>query len=193
MPKKPKSSVNKTAAIILIIILTVSFLIQPPLIKLLLSFIFFIGAVVFISLKLYLKYGREVQVPHPTMDEVDRMPGKAFEHYVAELMVYRGFQTQVTKGSGDLGVDIVALHGRLRYAVQCKRYSKDISRTAVSDAVGGVKSYKCQVPVVVTNRYFTKGAKELARANKCVLIDRDILAQWIDDYRYQRPIQRLLN
>ena len=37
--------------------------------------------------------------------------------------------------------------------------------------------------MVVTNNYFTKGAKELAQSTACKLIDRDSLAQWILDYR----------
>src|SRR5450759_1045006 len=41
-----------------------------------------------------------------TMDDVDNMPGLMFEDYVAKLMEHQGYSTQVTPGTGDLGVDI---------------------------------------------------------------------------------------
>jgi hypothetical protein len=37
--------------------------------------------------------------------------------------------------------------------------------------------------MVVTNSYFTRGAKQLAHSTGCELIDRDILAEWILDYQ----------
>lgn len=117
------------------------------------------------------------------LDDVDGMPGHAFEHYVASLLAHQGYKTTVTKGSGDLGVDIVARKNGASFAVQCKRYSNDLSRDSVSDAVAGKMHYECGEAMVVTNRYFTSGAKQLAQSTGCHLIDRDQLAQWITSFR----------
>jgi HJR/Mrr/RecB family endonuclease len=117
------------------------------------------------------------------MSDVDNMNGLDFEQYVAVLFRHRGYTARVTKASGDLGVDIILEKDGIRYGVQVKRYSKPVSRLAVSDAVGGLKHYKCQGAIVVTNNYFTRDALELARSNNCQLVDRDLLADWISDFQ----------
>jgi hypothetical protein len=114
------------------------------------------------------------------LKEVDAMSGERFEHLVARLLSRQGYHAKVTKLSGDLGVDVVARRGAERIAVQAKRYSEPVSRTAVSDAVGGMKTYNCNSSMVVTNNYFTKGAQQLAKDNECRLVDRDTLATWIE-------------
>jgi restriction system protein len=114
--------------------------------------------------------------------DVDSMTGANFENYVALLLRHRGLKAQVTRASNDFGVDIVAEKNKLKYAVQVKRYSKSVSRRAVSDAVGGKSYYKCNATMVVTNNFFTAGAKELARSAKCELVDRNQLAEWIVDF-----------
>ncbi|MCW3094482.1 MAG: putative endonuclease distantly related to archaeal Holliday junction resolvase and Mrr-like [Chthonomonadaceae bacterium] len=117
------------------------------------------------------------------LDDVDGMDGRTFEHYVAKLLQSQGYKTTVTQASGDLGVDIVAERDGVRYAIQCKRYSNQIPRTAVSDAVAGAAHYRCTEMMVVTNNYFPAGAVQLARANRCTLVDRNGLAQWVTQYQ----------
>jgi HJR/Mrr/RecB family endonuclease len=117
--------------------------------------------------------------------DVDMMPGHTFEHYIAQVMEHQGYKTNATKGSGDLGVDIVAQKDGVRYAVQCKRYGSNISRTAISDAVAGKQHYDCTHAMVVTNQYFTPGAVELATSTQCILIDRITLATWVTHFQKQ--------
>jgi DNA segregation ATPase FtsK/SpoIIIE-like protein len=111
--------------------------------------------------------------------EIDSMDGLAFEHFVANLMSNRGFSVEVTKGSGDLGVDIKATNHQGRFAVQVKRYNQPVSRRAVSDAVAGRDHYGFDFAMVVTNNYFTPDAKKLAESNSCVLIERSDLEEWM--------------
>ncbi len=115
--------------------------------------------------------------------DIDRMDGHTFEQYVARLLNAQGYQVMHTGHSGDLGVDIVAQQSALKYAIQVKRQKDAVSRRAVSDAVAGMAQYGCNAAMVVTSGYFTPGAKELARSNRCVLIDRDKLAEWILEFQ----------
>ncbi len=115
--------------------------------------------------------------------DIDRMDGQTFEQYVARLLSARGYHVIHTGHSGDLGVDIVAQQSALKYAIQVKRQTDTVSRRAVSDAVAGMAQYGCNAAMVVTSGYFTPGAKELARSNRCVLIDRDQLAEWILEFQ----------
>jgi restriction system protein len=117
------------------------------------------------------------------LEDIDNMSGHAFEQYVARLLQDQGYRATLTKGSGDFGVDIVAQKNGARYAVQCKRQRKVVSRRAISDAVAGKHYYDCSEAMVVTNSYFTPGAIELARSTRCILVDRDKLAEWIAEFR----------
>ena len=83
-------------------------------------------------------------------------------------------------GSGDHGADIIAEKEGVRYAVQCKCYSHDLGNTPVQEIFAAKEMYDCHVPVVMTNRYFTKGAKELAAKTKVLLWDRDVLKSMIE-------------
>ncbi len=117
------------------------------------------------------------------LSNIDNMEGIEFEKYVAWLLEQKGYQqVEVTKGSGDFGVDIVASYAGEKYAIQVKRYSSNISRRAVSDAVAGKDHYYCSSAMVVTNSYFTKQAKVFAESVNCELVDRDILIDWIQDF-----------
>ena len=78
------------------------------------------------------------------MGEIDAMDGHAFEQYVASLLVNEGYSdVEVTRGSGDFGVDIVAHRDDVRVAIQVKRHASNISRHAITDAVAGKKHYGC--------------------------------------------------
>jgi restriction system protein len=117
------------------------------------------------------------------ISQIDTMDGIVFELYVAELLRHRGWSVNLTKASGDLGVDLIAHQGDNKYSVQCKRYSKNVSRRAVSDAVAGRNHYGCQFAMVITNSWFTKGAYDLAKSNNCELVDRAKLTEWIMDFQ----------
>lgn len=56
--------------------------------------------------------------------EIDLMEGHDFEYYCAELLRQQGFlEVEVTRGSGDYGIDILAEKDGVTYAIQCKRYT----------------------------------------------------------------------
>jgi restriction system protein len=112
--------------------------------------------------------------------DVDHMDGLDFEQYVCRLMERQGYRdVHNVRGSADFGVDVIATWTGIRYAVQVKRYKGNVSRRAISDAVAGKYHFNCDAAMVVTNSYFTKGAKELAQSTNCTLIDRDRLTDWI--------------
>lgn len=117
------------------------------------------------------------------ISQIDSMDGISFERYVARLLQFQNYRTEFTPASGDLGIDIVANKNGQRYAVQCKRQSSSVSRRAVSDAVAGRPHYKCSHAMVITNSWFTRGAKTLAQSTGCRLVDREILTEWILDYQ----------
>ena len=112
----------------------------------------------------------------------DNMDGHTFEHYCAEILSKNGFEdVKVTPGSGDQGIDVLARKDGIFYGIQCKCYSTDIGNKAVQEAYAGKTFYGCHVSVVLTNRHFTKSAKELADSNHVLLWDREELEHLISN------------
>ncbi len=109
---------------------------------------------------------------------VDLMEGIEFEHWCANLLTDLGYSNvSVTQSSGDQGVDVLAEKDGIKYAIQCKCYSKDLGNTPVQEILAGKQFYHCHVGAVMTNQYFTKGAKDLAAETGVLLWDRD----WIEN------------
>ena len=88
------------------------------------------------------------------------MDGHEYEYACAQYLKRNGFtKVQVTKASGDQGIDIIATKEK-KYGIQCKYYSGAVGNKAVQEAYAGSKFYGCDVAVVMTNNTFTKSAKE---------------------------------
>lgn len=114
-------------------------------------------------------------------NKFDYMEGHDFEEYCAVLLKNIGYQNvEVTKGSNDNGIDILATLGGVKYGIQCKCYSSDIGVKAIQEAYAGAKYYNCHVPVVLTNQYFTRQAQELADRTNVLLWDRSHLIVLVD-------------
>lgn len=104
------------------------------------------------------------------------MEGQDFEYYCAELLRRRGFQSvEVTKGSGDFGIDILAEKDGVSYGIQCKCYDGPVGVHAVQEAYAGKDYYDLMVGVVMTNQYFTEPAVKAAKKLKIMLWDRDYI------------------
>lgn len=83
--------------------------------------------------------------------DIDLMEGHDFEYYCAELLKRRGFQdVEVTKGSGDYGIDILAEKEGVTYAIQCKCYAAPVGVKAVQEAYAGRDYYDRMVGAVLT-------------------------------------------
>ena len=109
-------------------------------------------------------------------EDVDLMEGHEFEYYCAELLKKCGFQgVEVTKGSGDYGVDILAEKEGVTYAIQCKCYTAPVGVKAVQEAYAGRDYYDRMVGAVITNQYFTRPAVDAAKKLKILLWDRGFL------------------
>lgn len=107
---------------------------------------------------------------------LDNMEGLEFEYYCADLLAENGFiEVEVTKGSGDYGIDILAEKDGVTYAIQCKRYTGLVGVKAVQEAYAGRDYYDRMVGAVMTNQYFTKSAAQAARKLKILMWDRDYI------------------
>ncbi|MDE6892867.1 MAG: restriction endonuclease [Lachnospiraceae bacterium] len=105
-------------------------------------------------------------------DAFEDMDGHEFEYFCADLLEQRGFvEVEVTRGSGDYGIDILAEKDGVTYAVQCKRYMAPVGVKAIQEAYAGRDYYDRMVGAVMTNQYFTAPAVEAAKKLKILLWD----------------------
>lgn len=141
-------------------------------ISILLIFLFLAGALYVVR---RVRYGRRAE----TMDE---MEGHEFEYFCADLLEKQGFtEVEVTRGSGDFGVDILAEKDGVTYAVQCKRYHGPVGVDAVLKTYAGRDYYGRMVGAVMTNQYFTSPAVEAAGKLRILLWDRGFVDSMMEE------------
>jgi restriction endonuclease Mrr len=130
------------------------------------------------------KYTDRLSKPH-TLSTLREIDPYEFEELVAKIWRKQGWDAQVTSGSTDRGVDVVATKEDAfetrRHLIQVKRHgentrvgSEDIQRYA------GLYARRDEEPdavFVVTSNRFTKQAKEVAKNRDVRLVDCDDLYQ----------------
>ena len=112
----------------------------------------------------------------------EEMDGHDFEFFCADLLRKRGFEeVEVTRGSGDYGIDILAEKEGITYAIQCKRYAGPVGVKAIQEAYAGRDYYDRMVGAVLTNQYFTTPAVEAAKKLKILLWDGGYLESMMEE------------
>lgn len=123
-------------------------------------------------------------------EQLRGMDGVEFEHWVADLFRRAGFLVNVTKVSGDHGIDLLAsLPGRL-IAVQCKRWDGTVGEPIVRDLYGAMTAVNAHSGCLVTTGSFTAQAHQFAKGKPLSLLDFDsvmeavrspnVLRQWFN-------------
>ena len=167
-----------TSVVIVIALYTLTPLVRDLIIAILLGLII-IGLT--IALILYRNRVRHEQLKLRalTLADIQSMDGLVFERYVAELLGVQGYSNIRLTERFDMGVDIIAIKDGIQWGIQVKRYRNIVKAEAVRQVVTALNNYGCQRAMVVTNSYYSRPAKLLAESNKCVLVDRDMLAEWV--------------
>jgi restriction system protein len=132
-----------------------------------------------LSILIYQNNKRRQRLRESGIYEIDSMDGIQFEHYLKELYNSHGYKAEITVASGDYGGDLILWKENRKVVIQAKRYSKDVGMKAVQEVMGAKAYYSTDEAWVVTNRYFTKAAKELAKKSNVILIDRELLIDLI--------------
>lgn len=122
---------------------------------------------------------RKKRMKQAGIEEIDRMDGIKFEHYLKELYSMYGYKAVVTKASGDFGADLVLKKDGRKIVVQAKRYSKNVGVKAIQEIKAAQLHYNADESWVVTNSYYTQAALQLAKSNSVILINRDKLIEQI--------------
>lgn len=143
--------------------------------------IFSIAFVIFLiysKIKLELKRKNKKLYAKAKMYEIDRMSGSEFEKYLEALFYSKGYHSIVTQSSYDFGADLIMKNSSKIIVIQAKRYKGKVGAKAVMEVYSAQAYYKADEAYVFTNSYFTKQARELARATNVILCDRDSIIKF---------------
>jgi Holliday junction resolvasome RuvABC ATP-dependent DNA helicase subunit len=120
---------------------------------------------------------------------LNSLSGVEFEEFITQLLGAMGFRTQMTKASGDGGIDIVATLDKPviggRYLFQCKRLGPDslVGAPTVREFYGAVTAdKKARKGILITNSGFSLQAKEFAGEVGIELIDGQRLSSLVAEY-----------
>jgi Holliday junction resolvasome RuvABC ATP-dependent DNA helicase subunit len=99
---------------------------------------------------------------------LERMSGVEFERFVTTLLARMEFRPEMTRATGDGGIDIVAVLDKPilggKYLFQCKRYAPEnlVGASTVRDFYGAVTADKAVKGIFITTSDFTTQAREFA-------------------------------
>ncbi|TQR14744.1 restriction endonuclease [Psychrobacillus soli] len=121
------------------------------------------------------------------IEEIDKMDGKQFEVYLAELYDGMGYYTEVTPHT-DYGVDVIVIKDKVKAGIQAKCYGegRTVGVDAVNEVCGGAGYWNVHKKLIITNRYFTEKALISAQHNEIEMIDRNGLMLLIREYQELR-------
>lgn len=119
-----------------------------------------------------------------TIFDVDNFNGYQFEDFLKMLFKAKGFLVKDTPKTRDQGADLFIEAFGERTVIQAKNYSDNVSNKAVQEVIAAKEFYSCDKAMVITNRYFTNSAKELAKKANVDLVDRDKLISLLEAYNY---------
>ena len=105
------------------------------------------------------------------------LTGLEFEHEIARLLKAMGFDTEVTKASGDHGIDVIAKYDGRIIAVQCKAHSKKLSERVARDLYGVLHGYGFDEGFIMSLRGATQPTLRFCNS----ITDRPIQVFALDD------------
>lgn len=106
----------------------------------------------------------------------NNLKGVKLEVAVAKLFTDLGHSAQITKGSGDGGIDLVLIKDGKNLLIQCKGWAKPVGSPTIRD-MAGVASAHNSYGVVISPNGFTKDAKLFGQKSGVRLWDSNDLVK----------------
>lgn len=111
---------------------------------------------------------------------------RRFEFLAGEYLKQEGFQTEVTQGTADWGVDVFAEKDGIKYVVQAKMYGDcktKINRSMMMELYGVMHYFDCQGAILIYNGGMMDNAKQVAKklGIRLVYLDQHQLEQFLPE------------
>jgi Holliday junction resolvasome RuvABC ATP-dependent DNA helicase subunit len=121
--------------------------------------------------------------------ELDSLSGVEFEKLILSLLQRMGFRAEMTRTTGDGGIDIVANLDKPiiggRYLIQCKRFAESlIGAPVVREFYGAIVADRKAVKgILITTSNFTAQAREFTETLPLELVDRIQLINLLAEFK----------
>jgi HJR/Mrr/RecB family endonuclease len=131
-----------------------------------------------------LQQRRQGEAVNVSIEEIDSMDPYNFELLVGMIYQAQGYAVTETPKSGDQGADVFIEMAGERVVIQTKLYGPErtVGNDAVREVIAAKDFFRCQKAIVVTNRSFTRSAKELAQRTNVTLAERMELIAMLDKF-----------
>lgn len=125
-----------------------------------------------------------------------QLSSRRFEELVAEILIRKGYNVDLTPATRDGGKDIYAAQkndlGSFLYVVECKKYkpTHKVGVNVLRDLYGVLSKERATYGIAVTTSYFSKSAKEFQQELQfqMSLKDFDSIKQWLCDVAHNNVI-----
>ncbi len=120
----------------------------------------------------FLGYGDNYPNSLSIADDFSRMSGIDFEQWVANYFRNKGYTVEITKTSGDHGIDLLLRKSnKLVGAVQCKRWIDSVGEPVVRDFYGSLLNSKAENGYIFTTSTFTPAVYAFTKDKPIELVD----------------------
>jgi hypothetical protein len=106
--------------------------------------------------------------------------GIKLEKVISELYKKMGYSVQITKASGDEGIDLILSKKDETIVIQCKGHEKPIGVGVVRDLYGSMMHFGTNRAILVCPAGFTKGVLQFMKNKPIQLISADDLVKMSD-------------
>ena len=137
------------------------------------------------------KYWYELYPQKKVVPYWQKLSGYKFEKELAQIFIKNGFDTEITKKSGDGGVDIILNPKGKKIYIQCKAYQSHAGVAVVRELLGCMELNDVEYGIIACTGGFTKGAVEMAMKVGIYLLDSQDIVDLMNmdipqDYFYRK-------
>ncbi len=110
------------------------------------------------------------------------MMARQFEYEVARLLSLMDYKVNVTKATGDGGVDVFAQKDKENVIVQCKNWTRPVGRDKVDELAGTAKRHNATRAILATTSSFSPDAERAAREHHIDMWDFFMICRLFQKY-----------
>ena len=110
------------------------------------------------------------------------MNPRQFEEFVCSYFRSKGYSAEITQYSNDYGVDVFAIKGKEKIAIQVKMYghtSRKINRQMIMELYGAKAFFDCTKAIIATNGVLLMDALAVAKKLKIKILYMDDFQTYI--------------
>lgn len=104
------------------------------------------------------------------------MNPRQFEEFVCEHFRKQGYKAEITTYSNDYGIDVFAIKGKEKIAIQAKMYgntTRKINRQMVMELHGAKDYFDCTKAIIATDGFLLSDALEVAKKLQIEILNID--------------------